>query len=78
MTRCSECGEDIDSLDYVEDAKEYGVLRICDGEAEWESQDTEYTGTTWYLCPECGKELFDSDAEAIEFLKGKEGDKNGV
>jgi len=74
MPKCPKCGAEIDYLiAYTTNLAEEDIFRVDkDGNAEYEEVGLDYWDTdTSFSCPECGKELFHKEEEAIRFLKGE-------
>jgi len=74
MPVCPKCGKKIDFLiNYVRNiTEEFRTTLNNRGEPEYEYVDTFLSGSdSVYACPECDEDLFDSEEEAVEFLKQK-------
>lgn len=76
MPRCSQCGENIDSLKaWFSTQKEYVLALDTDGAASYEEAihggepEQELDD---FACPECGVSLFGTETAAIDFLRGGE------
>jgi hypothetical protein len=72
MPRCPECGEEITYLinvceEIVESIFELDSL----GEADYDHVDSWLGEMNEYRCPICYEVLFNSEEEAVEFLKPK-------
>ena len=70
MSKCSECGEEIDHLVNVESgAMDYRFNPDGSYEAGEFLSDG---GRNEYFCPECQETLFTNETDALEFLEDKE------
>lgn len=68
MSKCSECGKEIDHL-FVTEISSATVTLDCDGDLEYD--DEGYESEIQFKCPECKRVLFTDEHPAIEFLKGE-------
>ncbi len=71
MPKCSKCDEEVDHLVNRMVELHYYDLRVEDDRPVYEEQDWERVGQGDYDCPECKQFLFNTEAEALAFLKGK-------
>jgi hypothetical protein len=67
MARCPKCGAEIDHLDYWERAINTGEYWQDGFHDVITSNVDEY----YFLCPECGKILFNDIEAAKKFLRGQ-------
>ena len=75
MSKCPECGKEIDSLYYRENTAltRWGSVFLNGRgllEYDEDNEDRESLESIGYTCYECGEELFTREREATEFLKG--------
>lgn len=75
MPKCPKCNEEIEALRYDETLVSTGEFRLAPMEnktaGEYEESDKYSHEDTDFYCPMCSEELFDSEKDAIEFLKGE-------
>jgi DNA-directed RNA polymerase subunit RPC12/RpoP len=74
MPRCPECGKEISYL--LVERVEGGMAELDEeGELEYEWADDYYGDEAVglrYICPECGKVLFEDEYDAEAFLRGED------
>lgn len=71
MPKCPKCKKEIEDLDFSGTAVVFMRFYLAQGRyPEYDERETEFKGNDdEYFCPECEKKLFNTEEEAIKFLK---------
>jgi hypothetical protein len=69
--RCPNCQAKISSLYYAEHKVFRGEYTLDEGYQEDYDDDDKLDEGTEYYCPKCHEDLFDNQAHATAFLRGK-------
>ncbi len=70
MPQCPKCDEEVDHLVNRVAEIHYYDLRVEGDRHVYEEQDWEPIGQGDYRCPECQDVLFNTEDDALAFLKG--------
>ena len=70
MPECPNCGSQISYLINQQKVREEYEIYEFDGEYRLIDRETIPADGSTYHCPECGIELFNSEDNAINFLRG--------
>ena len=71
MPRCPGCHEEIDQLDVVAKETTWHTFFLMPGTGEpyWEETDRALDEFEGFYCPLCDVKLFETEEEAVAFLK---------
>jgi hypothetical protein len=69
MSKCSRCDVEIKHLNWEHHKIAFGQI-YPDGKKDEDYPTGSLEKDVWFHCPECGKELFDNEDNALEFLRG--------